>query len=252
MRIHFDDHAGFQRATLHVAVACSALAAFSVVAGTERLRPGTAVLGAAIATLALALGHLRVVVDPVADALSRAGDQADAAGRSLLERARRAHATHRQAARRDGAAAPADGRAVDAAGARATVALAELLRRRGQLARQVEQALPPDAAAELVALEARRDTAQDDVARQTFGRAAAALRERSARARSLATVVGRIDARLAAAVAELEGTAFAVATHAELAPGDPPAALAAACDRLRTASADLGAECDALAELATT
>ncbi len=252
MRLHFDDHAGFQRATLHVAVACSALAAFSVLAGTDRLRPGTAVLGAAIATLALALGHLRLVIDPVADALSRAGDRADAAGRALLERARRAHATIGRAARRDGAASPDEGRAVAVAGAGATVALSELLRRRLELALQVGQALPPDAAAELEALEARRDAARDDVARQTFARAAATLRERAARAHALEAVVERIDARLAAAVAELEGTAFAVATHAELAPGDPPAALAAACDRLRAASADLGAECEALAELGAT
>jgi hypothetical protein len=118
-----------------------------------------------------------------------------------------------------------------------------------ELGAQIEQALPPDAGTELLALEARRDAAQDDVARQTFARAAGTLRERAARARNLETVVERIDARLAAAVAELEGTAFAVATLAELAPGDPPAALAAACDRLRSASADLGAECDALAEL---
>jgi hypothetical protein len=248
MRIHFEDHAGFQRATLHVAVACSGVAAFSVLTGLERLRPGTAVLGAALATLALALGHLRIVVDPVADALARAAARADAAGRALLERARRPHATIGRAA----AGSAADTRAVAAAGAPTAVALAELLRRRVELDAQVEQALPPDAAAEWLALEARRDAAQDDVARQTFARAAGALRERAARARSLEAVVERIDARLAAAVAELEGTAFAVATLAELSPGDPPAALAAACDRLRSASADLGAECDALAELGTT
>jgi hypothetical protein len=252
MRIHFQDHAGFQRATLHVAVACSAVAAFSVVVGSERLRPGTAVLGAALATLALALGHLRVVVDPVADALARAAARADDAGRALLERARRAHATIGRAARREGASPSREGRAVAEAGTRATVALAELLRRRGELAAQLREAQPPDAGAELMALEARRDAACDDVARQTFARAAAALRERATRARGLEAVVERIDARLAAAAAELEGTAFAVATLAQLTPGDPPAALASACDRLRTASADLGAECDALAELGAT
>jgi hypothetical protein len=248
MRIHFEDHAGFQRATLHVAVACSAVAAFSVIAATERLRPGTAVLGAALATLALALGHLRVVVDPVTDALARAAARADDAGRALLERARRAHAS----IARTGRAPSPEGRAVAEAGARATVALAELLHRRGELDAQLREALPPGADAALQALEARRDAATDEVARQTFARASSALRERATRARGLETVVERIDARLAAAAAELEGTAFAVATLAELTPGDPPAALAAACDRLRAASAELGAECDALAELGAT
>src|SRR6185503_17166672 len=97
--------------------------------------------------------------------------------------------------------------------------------------------------------EARRDAAPDAGLRETYARAAASLRERGERARTLAGVVERIDARLAAAVAEIEGTAFAVVTRAVLAPGDPPAALAAACDRLRGASAELGAECEALAEL---
>jgi hypothetical protein len=248
MRIHFQDHAGFQRATLHVAVACSAIAAFSVLANIDSVRPGTAVLGAAMATLALGLGHLRVVLDPVADALARAADGADEAGRALLERARRAHATIGRAT----GAGSREGRSVAQAGARTTVALAELLRRRGELTAQLAHAQPTEASAEIEALEARREAAQDDVARQTFARAAGALRERAARARGLDAVVERIDARLAAAAAELEGTAFAVATLAELTPGDPPAALAAACDRLCAASAELGAECDALAEVGAT
>ena len=60
MRVHFEDHAGFHRATLHVAVASSALAAGGALAGAERFGPEVAVLAAACATLALALGHLRV------------------------------------------------------------------------------------------------------------------------------------------------------------------------------------------------
>lgn len=250
MRIHFDDHAGFQRATLQAAVACSALAAVAALSGAERLRPTTAVLGAAIATLALALGHLRLVVDPVSDALARAAVDTDAAGRALLERARRAHRTIHRTVRPG--EPPGEGAALDAAAARATIALGELLRRRAVLERQLARALPADAAAELAALEARRDAAADDVARRSYARAAEALRERAQRALSLGTVVERIDARLAASVTELEGTAFAVATRAELTPGEPPAALAAACDRLRAASADLSAESEALTELGAT
>jgi hypothetical protein len=252
MRIHFEDHAGFQRATLAVAVACSLVAAVTAAAGAALLRPDEAVVGAAFATLALALGHLRVVLDPVADAVCRAAAGADPQGRALLGRARRAHETIGRAARRQGAAAPSEGRALAVAGAETTVALSELLRRRQDLVRQIEGALPTDAAAALEELDARRDAARDAVVRETYGRAAGSLRERAARARSLEAVVARIDARLAAAVAELEGTAFAAATRAELAPGDPPAALALACDRLRAAHAELGAECEALAEISST
>jgi hypothetical protein len=261
VRIHFEDHAGFQRAALQVTVACSAVGAMSVAAGlpsVSRLGPAAAVLAAAVATLTLALTHVRLVVDPVADALARAGAAADDAGRALLARAARAHDGIARAARREGAPArerregvPArQRRALADTSARAAAALADLVRRRQELAREIERALPADAADELVALEGKRELASDAVVREAYGRAAAALRERATRARALGAVVERIDSRLAAATAELEGTAFAVATRAELATADPPGALAAACDRLRAAHLELGAEHDALAELA--
>jgi hypothetical protein len=249
VKLHFEDHAAFQRATLHVTVACSALAAAATWAGAESLRPGTAVLGGALATLGLALAHVRVVLDPIGEALARGGAEADIAGRVLLARVRRAHDGITRAAGRGGAS-PDERRALTEATGRAVIALSELLRRRQALVRELDGALPGDAGDELVSLEARREAATDTVVRETYGRAARALRERADRARALVGVVERIDARLAAAAAELESTAFAVATRAELAPGDPPAALAAACDRLRAANAELGAECDALAELA--
>jgi hypothetical protein len=255
MRLSFEDHAAFQRATLHVTVACSVLAAAAAVVGAEALRPGTAVLGGALATLGLALAHLRAGFDPSLDALARGGVGADAAGRTLLVRVRRAHDAITRAARREDAASPEERRALTLATRRAVVALSELLRRRQALVRTLDGALPPHGSGgtsdELEALEARRDAATDPVVRETYGRAARALRERAERARALFGVVARIDARLAAAAAELESTAFAVATRAELTPGDPPAALAAACERLRAANTELGAEHDALAELAT-
>ncbi len=113
MRIHFEDHVGFQRAVLHVAVACSALAAVAALAGAERLRPGVVVLGAAMATLALALGHLRLVPDPIVDALARAATGADAEERRLLARAAGAHARIARSVGRGGDSGGGRGRALD-------------------------------------------------------------------------------------------------------------------------------------------
>ncbi|MDB4981997.1 MAG: hypothetical protein JWM82_2749, partial [Myxococcales bacterium] len=94
MRLRFEDHATFQRGTLHVAVACSALGGLAVLVGSDALRPTSVVLGAAVATLALALGHARVVFDPVADALARAADGADDdEALALLGRTARARGT---------------------------------------------------------------------------------------------------------------------------------------------------------------
>jgi hypothetical protein len=250
VRLRFEDHAGFQRATLVAAVICSALAGAATLVGSAFFGPSAAVLAAATATLALGLCHVRLSGDAVSEALSRAADVTDAEGRAWLGRAARAQTAMSAALARAEAGAPGEARAVAAAGERAVVALAELLCRRAELARQIARALPDDAVAELAALEARRDAAPEGELRDTYGRAVAALVERRARARTLVGVVERIDARLAAAVAELEGTSFSVATRAALAPGDPPAALTAACERLRGAGADLGAESDALAELA--
>jgi hypothetical protein len=250
VHLRFEDHAGFQRATLVAAVACSALAGAGALVGSAFFGPSAAVLAAATATLALALCHVRLTGDAAEEALARAADVTDAEGRALLGRAARARTAMSAALARAGAGSPGEARAVAAAGERAVIALSDLLRRRAELARQIDRALPDDAVAELAALEARRDAAPEGELRDTYGRAVASLVERGARARTLIGVVERIDARLAAAVAELEGTSFAVATRAALAPGDPPAALAAACDRLRAASADLGAESEALAELA--
>jgi hypothetical protein len=250
VRLRFDDHAGFQRATLVAAVACSALAGAGTLMNVTFFGPSAAVLAASVATVALALCHLRVVADPIGDALARAAETADAEGRALLARAARAHATMSRSLGRADAGTPAEARGLSSAGDRAVFALADLLRRRAELARQIDRALPDDAVTELATLEARRDAAPEGDVRDTYARAVASLRERGARARTLIGVVERIDARLAAAVAELEGTSFTVATRATLAPGDPPAALASACDRLRAASADLGAESEALAELA--
>jgi hypothetical protein len=248
MRLHFEDHAGFQRATLVAAIACSALAGVGTLAGVTFFGPSAAVLAASVATLALALCHTRLAGDPVGDALARAAETADGEGRALLSRAARAHTMMRRSLAHDGA--PGEAKALAVASDRAVFALTELLRRRADLARQIDTALPDDAVAELATLEVRRDAAPDEGVRQIYARAISSLRDRGARARTLIGVVERIDARLAAAVAELEGTSFAVATRATLAPGDPPAALAAACDRLRTASTALGAETEALAELA--
>jgi hypothetical protein len=248
MRVHLADHAGFHRATLHVTVACSALAGLAALAGAERFRPGAAVLGAAVATLALALQHLRVVLDPIGEALAQAGAEADAGGRALLDRAAAAYEKIATALHTAGPP-DRDGQSLAVAARQATQALADVSRKRHALARQLRGAVPADAASELSDLQSRSDGTVDPAARDAYGRAAASLRERLSRAGALQGVVDRIDARLHAAVAELETTALAVATRAELEPGDPPAALAAACDRLRTANAELAAECEALAEV---
>jgi hypothetical protein len=244
MRLHFEDHAGFQRGVLHVAAACSAVAGLAAAAGSEALRPTAVVLGAAVATLALAFGHARLVLDPVADALSRAAVDADDDTRRLLARTARA----RRTLSRGGTAEAA--RALGDAGTSASLAVAALATRRQDLARELERATPADAASSLDELGARRAAARDELAREAYARAEAALRERAARGESIARVVERLDARLAAAVAELESAAFALATRAPNEPGGgSPALLAAACERLRAANADLGAEAEALAEL---
>jgi hypothetical protein len=250
MRIHFEDHAGFQRAALHVTVACSALAAVAALAGSEQLRPGVAVLGAAIATLALALGHLQLVLDPVVDALVCAATGADAGDRRLLTRAADARARIARALGSAGGRGAGEGRALADAANKATVALAELARRRQSLARTLAHATDADAGDALAALESKRDAAEDAVVRETYARAARTSRERASRAAALSCVLARIDARLHAAVTELEGAALVSAARAELAPAEPPAALAATCDRLRSASAELGAECEAYTEIA--
>jgi hypothetical protein len=138
---------------------------------------------------------------------------------------------------------------VVAAASQAAAALAEVCRRRHRLAMRVRGAAATEVGAQVGELERRAAATADPAAREAWGRAAGALRERTARAASLSAVIDRIDARVHAAVAELEGTALAVGTRAELSAGDPPAALAAACDRLRAADADLDAECEALAEM---
>jgi hypothetical protein len=250
MRVHFEDHAGFHRATLHVAVASSALAAAGALAGAERFGPEVVVLAAACATLALALGHLRVVVDPVADAVARAAAVVDASGRALLARAASAHDRIARTARRSGGAGAGESRALAGASSDAVRALAELLARRQGLARAVEDARPAGATDEIAALEASRDTASDPVVRETYARASATARERAARAAALEGVVARIDARALAAVGELEAAALASAARHDLGSADPAAALAPPCERLRAATVDLGAEHDAFAELA--
>jgi hypothetical protein len=248
MRIHFEDHVGFQRAVLHVAVACSALAAVATLAGAARLRPGVVVLGAAMATLALALGHLRLVRDAVGDAVARASAGADAHERHLLARAAAAHARIARSVGRHGDSG--GGRALATTAATATIAVAELARRRRALSGALEIARPADVEDEVAALEAKRGDATDDLARAGYARAATAARERGARVASVVGILDRIDARLLVAVSELEAAALASAALAEITPDDPRAALGATCERLRSASADLGAECDAYTELA--
>ncbi len=249
MRLHFEDHVGFQRAVLHVIVACSALAAVATLAGAARLRPGLVVLGAAMATLALALGHLRLVRDAVGDAVERASSGADASERHLLARAAAAHARIARSVGRTGDGG--GGRALATAAAAATIAVAELARRRRALSGAIEIARPADVEDEVTTLEAKRDAATEDLAHEGYARAATATaRERAARVASLVGLLDRIDARLHVAVSELEAAALATAARAEIAPDDPRAALGATCDRLRSASIDLGAECDAYTELA--
>jgi len=136
------------------------------------------------------------------------------------------------------------------AAAQATLALAEVSRRRHRLTERVRLASPAETAGHAAALERRAEATADTAAREAYGRAAAALRERMGHATALEAVIERLDARLHAAVAELEGAALAAGTRAELGTAGPPAALSAACDRLRAANADLGAECEALAEVA--
>jgi hypothetical protein len=249
MRIHFHDHAGFQRGVLHVAVACSAVACAAATIGSQRFPAAVAVLAAAVATLALALGHLRVVIDAAAHAVAHAQMEADGNGRALLARALAARAAIGRAVGGDAGLSAGEGRALLAAATQATSALADACRRRYRLAERLRAAVPPAAAVELEGIEQRASGCTDESARDAYRRAAVALRERMDRAAAFDTVIERIDARLQVAVAELEGTALAVGTRAELSPGDPPAALAAACDRLRAANAELGAECDALAEI---
>jgi hypothetical protein len=250
MRLRFEDHAGFQRATLHVAVACSAVAAAGAVASSTVFGPAVAVLAASCATLALALGHLRVSGDAVGDAVERARARVDGAGRALLARAAGAHERIARTARRAGGPTTADRRALAAAAGEAVAALADLLGRRHDLARAVNDAQLAGVAAELEVLEGKRDAAADPVVRDTYGRAALTARERASRAAALAGVVARIDARAVAAVGELESAALVSATRDDLGPTDP-AALALPCERLRAATADLGAEHDAFAELRT-
>jgi hypothetical protein len=251
MRLRFEDHAGFQRATLHVAVACSALAAAGALAGSERFGAGVAVLAAACATVALALGHVRLSLDPVRDAVARAAGDVDGAGRALLLRAASAHDRIIGAARRAPAMSGSGARPLCAASGEAVRALAELVGRRHALSRAVAEARPAGAGDELEALEARRDAAADPVVRDTYARAAASAWERSTRAAALEAVVARIDARALAAVGELEAAALASATREDLGAADPAAALALPCERLRAATADLTAEHEAFAELRT-
>ena len=248
MRIHFEDHAGFHRATLHVAVACSALAAGGALAGSALFGPGVAVLAAACATMALALGHLRVALDPVGDAVTRVAADVDGAGRALLVRAAGAHDRIVRASRRPWGPDAAGGRALASASGEALQALAELLGRRQELARAVEDARPAEVG-ELEALEAKRDATGDPVVRDAYARAAATAWDRATRREALAGVVARIDARALVAVGELEAAALASATRDELGPTDPAAALGLPCERLRAAAADLAAEHEAYAEL---
>jgi hypothetical protein len=245
MRLSFEDHAGFQRATLHVAVACSGLAAIGVAAGSERYRPEVVVLGAAIAIVAIAVGHLRFALDPVGDAVGRAAAGADAAARTLLARAVAAHGRIARAARAGSGGAV---RTLAAMSADTTTALAALFERREAVASALEGARPADGERE--ALEAKRLAAVDPVVRDGYARAAAAARERAIRVAALESVVGRIDARALAAVTELEAAALTTATRDDLGPTDPAATLAVPCERLRAATADLGAEREAFAELA--
>jgi len=249
MRIAFEDHGRFHRGALQVAAVSSALACAAAIGGWDRLTPAVVVLAAALATLALALGHVRWEVDPVAAALARAAAEAEPEGRALLARAGAARAAIARVVGHDGALAGGEGRALRAAAGQAAAGVAALYLRRHRLARRAHAATAPETGTQAQGLEDRATAATDPTARDAYLRAAAALRERATRATALGTVIDRSDARLAVAVAELEGAALVVGMRAELGPGDPPAALAAACDRLRAAGADLGSECDALAEM---
>src|SRR5262249_27588976 len=159
--------------------------------------PATAVLAAAVATLALALGHVRWAVDPVADALTRAATAADADGRALLARAATARQSIVRIARGGGAPAPGGGRALVRAVSQAAAALAELRGRRPRLAQRVRAAATSEVAGQVQALERRAMAATDPAARDGYTRAAGALRERLQRAETLEAVIDRCDARLA-------------------------------------------------------
>jgi len=250
VRIKLEDHGRFQRGALHVVVACSLAACVAALVGSDRFPPAVAVLAAAVATLALALGHVRVVLDPVANAVARASTETDGEGRGLLARAVRAREGIARSVHAEGGLPSSEGRAVVAAAAQATLALAEVSRRRYRLAERVRLASPGEMAGNIDALERRAAATSDAPAREAYARAAGALRERMIRATALEAVIERLDARLHAAVAELEGAALAAGTRAELGSAGAPAALSTACDRLHAANADLGAECEALAEVA--
>jgi hypothetical protein len=243
MRIRLKDHARFQRGAIAVIVASSALACAAALAGVQRLAPDVAVLAAAVAVLALALAEVELSRHPAADAARKAAAEVDPERRALLERAVAARATLGRAA------ATADDRALAAAADGALLAMAEACRRRNKLALGVRDAHAPDPKSELAELELRAAAAADPAARQAYERARAAVCARLEHGSAIAAVVDRIDARLAAAAAELEQAALAVVARTELAPGNSPQALASACDRLRTANAELGAECEALVEV---
>jgi hypothetical protein len=243
MRVQLRNHARFQRAAITVIVASSALACAAALAGLQSLAPDLAVLAAAVAVLGLALAELEISRHPAADSARKAAAEVDMERRALLERALEARATLARAV------ATADDRALAAAADSALLAMAEASRRRHKLALGVRVGAAADCKAELAELERRASSVDDAGARQAYQRAHAAVRARLEHGTAITAVVDRLDARLAAAAAELEEAALAVVARAELGPGNSPQALAAACDRLRAANVELGAECEALAEV---
>lgn len=213
---------------------------------------GVGLLAGLVASLGLVGSHLRLTRDVLGEAIEAARPELDRAGLGLCTRAWAAATKISTAAgaRTGSSDARRAAAEVEAVSRRVVLEIVALSRRQHAVAREAETPSTAELDARLGEIDARLAGVTDEVTREGYARARAAIEDQRRRLASLRVTAERVMARLHTEVAALEGAALAIAARGGAATAEDAAALAPLADRLRGASGEVELEAEAAREVA--
>jgi hypothetical protein len=201
---------------------------------------GLGLVAGLVVSLGLVGCFLRITRNPIAEAIEVARPDLDTASLALCQRAAAAAAKLRGAEVAE----------VEEVARRVVLEIVALSRRQRAIAREADAPSAGELETRIADLDARLATVTDEVARESYLRARAAIEDQRRRLASLRVTADRVLARLHTEVAALEGAALAIAARGGAATAADASALTPLADRLRGASGDLDLEAEAVREAA--
>jgi len=214
---------------------------------------GLGLLAGLAASLGLIGCHLRITRDVLGEAIEAARPDLDGASMALCTRAAAAAAKISSAAGKRAAGGAEARRAateVEAVARRVVLEIVALSRRQRAVAREAAAPSSAELDARIADIDARLAGVTDEVTRDGYKRAQAAIEDQRRRLGTLRVTADRVMARLHTEVAALEGAALAIAARGGAATAEDAAALAPLADRLRGASGEVELEAEAAREVA--